>query len=91
MSRIAHRPPRMTVAPEALEIELELVWASLTSTPAALWLTPSGRILRAHQSESVLGAEYVGRYTKAVLLVDFRGDVFHTFEAMTRRGHRHGG
>lgn len=80
--------PDVTIDQEALEVELELVWCSLTSWPASLWLTPSGRILRAHESEAVLGAEQIGRYTKSVLLADFRGDVFHIFEAMTRRGHR---
>lgn len=80
--------PEVTVDREALEIELEAVWCSLSSWPASLWLTPSGRILRAHESEPVLGAVEIGRYTKAVLLADFRGDVFHIFEAMTRRGHR---
>ena len=81
-------PADVEIDRDALELELELGWCSLSSWPASLWLTPSGRILRAHESESVLGAEQIGRYTKAVLLADFRGDVFHIYEAMTRRGHR---
>lgn len=79
-----------TVDQDALEIELELVWCSLTAWPSTLWLTPSGRILRAHESSTVLGAVEIGRYTKAVLLAHFREDVFHVYEALTKRGHHAG-
>lgn len=73
---------------EALELELERAWCDLKIWPAVLYLTPAGEIVSAKRGESILGAEEIGRYTKAVKLADFRGDVFHVFEAMTRRGHR---
>lgn len=88
MTGASHPTPEFTDDIEALEVEIELVWCSLSAWPASLWLTPSGRILRTHEGNTVLGAVEIGRYTKAVLLADFRGDVFHVYEAITRRGHR---
>lgn len=74
---------------EALEIEIERAWCELSKWPATLHLTRSGRIVPPGRNTST-GSEEIGRYTKAVSLADFRGDVFHVFEAMTRRGHAHG-
>lgn len=89
----AHRPGKCTTMTpvEALEMELERCWCGLTKWPSTVYLTPSGRLVPTREGVSNLGAEEVGRYTKAVTLADFRGDVFHVFEAMTRRGHRHAG
>lgn len=86
MSNPQRHRVKVTDDAQALELEVERAWCSLTKWPTTIWLTPKGKVLRAAASDTVAGAEYVGRYTKAVLLVDFRGDVFHIFEAMTRRG-----
>lgn len=79
---------------EALELEIEELWVGLSWQKCSVYLAKSRpphegwRLLRYKEALNHSEAELVGTYTKSVRLADFRGDVFHVLEDMTRRGHR---
>lgn len=91
--RLAERDARARIT--ALEMRIEQAWLHLCSfarptTNATLYLTRTGAIYGFSQDRSnrdiPFGARVIGTYNKAVLLQDFRDDVFHVYREMWGHG-----
>lgn len=77
---------------EALELRIEHAWIELcgyakSSTKVTLYLTPRAAIWGFGGDRNRCmpkDCRVVGTYTKAITLADFRSDVFHVYDEMTR-------
>lgn len=62
-----------------LDLSIDRVWASLTPRKSDVYVSRAGVVMRASESARHRYTEFVGSYTNAVSLRDFRDDVHHAW------------
>lgn len=69
---------------ECLELAIESAWTDLKARPMAVWLSARGKLTVVEHDAQYSRLAMVGRFTDAIPLAEFRGEVFHVWEGFRR-------
>lgn len=77
------------ISPECIAIEIVEAWLRLCKRnarygPAAVSITPRGKVLVGYDADRYAHAVEVGTFTSAISLSDLRDEVYHVWESMQR-------